>query len=217
MDILIIRLKNCGFSKFTKKFLKRNKMGLTHEKIYDLHSWKERKVTKTQEDLYKEHDSPHLILDLARLGGPAFGSLMEKIAKEYFNLKPRIDSSHDHIKFGLKIEQKSARYCANGKKGKWQHIEMRHEWDVLIVSFLDFKEIKSYGASRKTIEYLIETGIISGQGKKKDGKGVPQQGYWFTEYDFSKKSKKFLDYFTEFKNERAINRYFKNLSLMRST
>ena len=64
---------------------------------------------------------------------------------------------------------------------------------------------------------MIELGIISGQGKKKDGKGFPQQGYWFTEYDFFKKGKKFLDYFTEFKNERALNRYFKNLKLMRST
>ena len=56
---------------------------------------------------------------------------MEKIAKEYFNLKDRTSFTHDHIKCDKKIEQKSARYHANGSDWKWQHIEMTHAWENL--------------------------------------------------------------------------------------
>ena len=34
---------------------------------------------------------------------------------------------------------------------------------------LDFRDIKFYIASRNTVENLIKKGIITGQGKKKDG------------------------------------------------
>ena len=41
-------------------------------------------------------------------------------------------------------------------------------WDHLLLCGLDFRDIKFYIASRKS-ENLIKKGIITGQGKKKDG------------------------------------------------
>ena len=91
--------------------------------------------------------------------------------KEYFNLETRSDSGHDHVKNGNTLEQKSARWHGNGNDWKWQHIEMTHHWDYLLLCGLDFNNIKYYIASRKIVEDLIKNGIITGQGKK-DENGV---------------------------------------------
>ena len=132
---------------------------------------------------------------------------MEKITREYLKLENKRDTTHDHIKSNNTIEQKSARYSADGNDWKWQHIEINHDWDYLLLCGLDFKEIKFYIAPRKTIELLIKNKIIEGQGKKKDGVGQPQQGYWFSRSDFRKKNKLFINYFTEIKNENELNKF----------
>ena len=89
---------------------------------------------------------------------------MERIAKEHFKLEDRTDSGL-HVKLTKMIEQKSAKY-ANGDDWKWQHIEMSHSWDYLLLCGLDFKEIKFYIAPRKTVEDLIKDNIITGKVKK---------------------------------------------------
>lgn len=189
-------------------WLIRKNHGLTSNKLIHIKTHREFKPPKSQLDYYLENNVSKEILPYVTLQGKTFGEkYMEQIAKEYFNLEDRTSSTHDHIKLTKRIEQKSARYHANGGDWKWQHIEMTHEWDYLLLCGLDFREIKFYISSRKIVEKLIDEYIIVGQGKKKDGIAQPQQAYWFSRSDFVKKNKNFLDYFVEIKNERELVKY----------
>ena len=161
---------------------------------------------KTQYQYYQEKGSPPEILMFVELPGKTFGEkYMEQITRCHYNMEPRDDSGHDHRKLGYAIEEKSARYHANGGDWKWQHIEMKHPWAYLFLSGLDFHRIRNFIASRETVESLISMGIVTGQGKKSDeGVANAQQGYWFSRSDFAKHGKSFLDYFHEIKNEEEL-------------
>ena len=182
--------------------------GLTCGKLSKLHVHKHFKPPKSQLDYYLENDSAKEIIQYVNLQGKTFGEkYMEQIAKEYFNMNARTSSTHDHIKLNKTIEQKSARYHANGGDWKWQHIEMKHEWDYLLLCGLDFKDVKFHIASRKVVEVLIEQGIIVGQGKKVNNVAQPQQAYWFSKSDFKKHDKNFNCYFEEVIDEASLISY----------
>tara|TARA_B100000886_G_scaffold123723_1_gene83376 strand:+ start:1382 stop:2005 length:624 start_codon:yes stop_codon:yes gene_type:complete len=190
---------------FYRKYIN-NINGLNINKLSKLTSDINFKMPPSQYDYYKKNNAPNSILKYVILPGKTFGEkYMERIAKEYFNFEKRENSSHDHIKNGKKIEQKSARFHSNGDDWKWQHIEMKHEWDYLLLAGLDFTSIRFYIASRKIVEELINCNIITGQGKKND-KGIAeaQQAYWFSRSDFSKNNKKFRDYFVPVHNESEL-------------
>jgi hypothetical protein len=147
--------------------------------------------------------APDDILRYVPLSGKAFGEkYMELVAREFFNMEKKDSSTHDHRKCGRTIEQKSARYYANGDDWRWQHIEMTHDWDALMVTGLDFDCIRFYIASRDTVIQLIAKGIICGQGKQDDnGVAAAQQAFWFSRSDFKKKNMVFTDYFLEISTE----------------
>lgn len=182
---------------------------LTVDTLVELQCYKKFKAPKSQLQYYLEQGAPEPILRYVRLNGKTFGQKhMEQIAREYFNLGPPTSTIHDHTKLGKTIEQKSARYHANGSDWKWQHIEMSHDWDYLLVTGLDIHCIRFFIASRTMVEVMIKEGIITGQGKKdKDGVAKPQQAYWFSRSDFKKLGKKFDDYFTEIMCEKDIVAY----------
>ena len=172
-------------------------LGVTASNLSKLKVFKDFKRPKTQFDYYNENNASPEILKFVDIQGKTFGEkYMEKVAREFFDLDKRISSGHDHILNGSTIEQKSARYHANGDDWKWQHIEIKHEWNFLLLTGLDFNSINFYIASRKTVEDLIQLNIISGQGKK-NSKGIAeaQQAYWFSRSDFKKKNLIFTDYF----------------------
>ena len=192
----------------TRGWFVRKSQCITTNKLLKLKFHSEFKRPKTQLDYYIENNASKEILPYVSLQGKSFGEkFMEQIAKEYFNLDDRVSSTHDHTKCNKTIEQKSARYHANGGDWKWQHIEMNHDWDYLLLCGLDFKDIKFYIASRKIVETLITDGVIVGQGKKIQGVAQPQQAYWFSRSDFAKHGKKFTDYFVEVTNEYYMRRY----------
>lgn len=194
-----------------RRWLVKKHQGLNCTNLLKLKCHIEFKPPKSQLDYYIEKKASKEILYYVPIQGKTFGEkYMEKIAKEYFNLEERKDSGHDHMKLNKTIEQKSARFHANGDDWKWQHIEMSHEWDYLLLCGLDFKDIKFYIASRKIVSDLIKDGIITGQGKKIDGVAKPQQAYWFSRSDFIKHKKTFTDYFTPIKNEHYLMKYLQN-------
>lgn len=167
------------------------------------------KASKSQEEYYRENGSSEDILQYVRIPGKAFGEKWcEKLCKEHFKLDNRLSSGHDHCKLNKKIEQKSARYGGNGAEWKWQHIEMKHEWDYIILCGLEFLGFRFYIASRKIIEDLINKKVITGQGAK-DEKGVAQaqQAYWFMKSNFKKKTLQFNNYFTEINDEKSLTNY----------
>ena len=158
------------------------KTGLTTEKLSAITAHNTYVPPPTQEAYYRQNGAPEEILKYVRLAGKTFGEgPMEKIAKEYFNLNKKLNSEHDHVKLGKKIEQKSCRYGCRGDVWKPEHIEMKHEWDYLLLCGLDFTAIRFFIATRQIIESLIERQIITGQGKKnKDGIAEAQQAYWLS-------------------------------------
>lgn len=161
---------------------------------------------KTQLEFYIKQGSPECILRYVDLGGKPFGEkYMEGLAQEYFRMTKRYDSGHDHVKMGKTIEQKSSRYCANGSDWKWQHIELDHQWDHLMLTGLDFHEIRFFIAPRRTVLTIRSLGVMTGQGKQ----GNPQQAYWFSRSDFKKKHIRFEDYFTELFTEDDLNTYLR--------
>jgi hypothetical protein len=163
----------------------------------------------TQLDYYLQNNALPDIIKYVALQGKTFGEkYMEPIAHDWFNLEKRTSSTHDHIKNGKTIEQKSARFHANGDDWKWQHIEMKHDWDILLLTGLDFDRIRFYVASRLVVIELIAAGIITGQGKKnEEGIAEAQQAYWFSRSDFRKKNKNFTDYFVEISTETDLCNY----------
>ena len=167
------------------------------------------RASRTQEEYYRENGSPESILQYVRLPGKTFGEKWcESLCKEHFNMDRRSDSSHDHTKLGKTIEQKSARYGGNGAEWKWQHIEMSHNWDYLLLTGLEFNGFRFYIASRDKVEELIGEGVITGQGKQdENGVAQPQQAYWFVVSNFIKKGKNFTDYFTVLTDEQSLIDY----------
>ena len=186
--------------------------GLSIKKLRSLDLHQSFEKPGSQYEYYKLNGSPEDILRYVKLQGKTFGEkYAEGICQEYFNMSKKTDSSHDHIKLNKTIEQKSARYGKCGEEWKWQHIEMNHNWDYLLVCGLEFNGFRFYIASRKIIEYLIIQGVITGQGKKNNrGIAVPQEGYWFTKSNFVKQNLQFENYFTEIYNERNLITYIKN-------
>ena len=177
----------------------------------EFHSKIKKEKQKSQLDFYKENNASKEILYYVDVPGKSFGEkYMENIAREYFKLNKKNDTTHDHVKLSKTIEQKSARYHANGGEWKWQHIEMKHHFDYLLLCGLDFHSIRFFITSRKSIEKLVQLKIITGQGKKINGSAEPQQGYWFSRSDFKKKKIIFNDYFKEIMNEKDLVDYLKN-------
>ena len=187
--------------------------GLTSDRLSQLQSYIEYNLNTSQLEYYTQNNASPEIMRYVPLQGKTFGEkCMEPIAKEYFNLEPRNDSGHDHVKNGKTLEQKSARWHGNGNDWKWQHIEMAHDWDCLLLCGLDFNDIKYYIASRKVVENLIEDGIITGQGKKNEnGVAQPQQAYWFSRSDFIRKNRIFTEYFELINNEEELIQYLNRI------
>ena len=187
-----------------RRWLTNHNKGVTSSNLLNLNCHKNFITPKSQYDYYLENNASEQILKYVSLQGKTFGEkYMEPLAAEWFSLDARTDSGHDHNKLNRRLEQKSARYHANGNDWKWQHIEMNHQWEYLLLCGLDFKEIKFYIGSRTIGDRLIDDKIIEGQGKR----GSPQQGYWFTRCIFKTKNKDFNNYFKEVKNEKQLIRY----------
>ena len=200
-----------NFNKVIKEINSTKKDFICLKKLKKLKCLKKIKFPKTQKQYYQENRADPLLVNIAGMNGKSYGALMEKICREKFNLKKSKVSDYDHVfKFmnkNLKIEQKSARYSVNKLNWRWQHIEMKHHWDILLCLGLDFDCIKTYVITRNDVEKLIKKKIIKGQGKN----GSPNQGYWFTKLEIEKKID-FNKYFTNITNKKQLlefyNKYF---------
>ena len=171
------------------------------DRLKALRSFQGHQQRLTQLDHYRANQALPEILFYVGLTGPACGNAMEDVAREIFQLDKRLSSCHDHTFGRFKIEQKTARYHANGADWKWQHIELKHSWDLLMLTGIDYQSLHFYITTRQKVEELIELGVITGQGKKNKLTGVAeaQQGYWFSRSDFGKTGQApvFTQYFQE--------------------
>lgn len=141
----------------------------------------------SQLERYKQKGSPDYIIKFIKMGGGAtMGSILEKFARFQFQcLKKRLSgeeqSGYDHrIEIDDKnifIEQKSSGHWGiNGYK--WQHVEPKHEWKLLLLCGIDYDNIHFWAIDRKIFDKLVTENKIKNQGSK-----TSSQGYWFNYSD----------------------------------
>ena len=126
---------------------------------------------ESQLEYYKKNNAPFEVLEIVALESKRFGSISEKIISKIFKLEPRTSSQNDGIKNGKKIEIKCARYWSGKDECRWQHLELEHDYDYVLLGLLDFDgSWKIWGIKKSTlIGELREKKILTYQGK---------QGWW---------------------------------------
>jgi len=146
------------------------------------------KEKPTQLQRYKQRNAPASILSLIELGGGAkMGVTLEKFARFQWpclqqRSKGKLETGYDHkITITIEesvhdifVEQKSSGHW--GDDFKWQHVEIKHKWNMLLLCGIDYTDIKFWGMDRKTFHQLITDKKITNQGNKA---GDSSEGMWF--------------------------------------
>ena len=124
----------------------------------------------SQLEFYKQNNCAPEICKIVELESKSFGTFSENMIVELFKLEPRTSSQNDGVKFGKKIEIKTARYWTGTKDCKWQHIELDYDYDFIILALLDFNGFNVWGLKKSILISDLKTkNILTIQGK---------QGYW---------------------------------------
>ena len=147
------------------------------------------KKKPTQLQRYEKKNAPECIKQFIAIGGGAkMGTTLEKYARFRFkNLRERSkgegNTGYDHkVKVNEKdilIEQKSSGHWAEDDY-KWQHVEEKHKWDMLLLCGIDYTNVKFWGMDRKTFRRLISEKKITNQGNKTR---ESSEGVWFNYSD----------------------------------
>lgn len=142
----------------------------------------------SQTDRYEKQNSPDYILKFIRIGGgPKMGTTLESYAKFEFSCLQKRDkgknTGYDHkITLPSKeiyIEQKSSGHWGETEY-KWQHVEEKHKWDILLLCGIDYHEIHFWVMNRIVFNKLIEEKKITNQG---NNSGESSEGRWFNYSD----------------------------------
>jgi len=124
----------------------------------------------SQLDYYISKSSSPEALKLVSLGNKAFGAAIEDIVRECLSLGPRSSSQNDATFGERKIEIKAARYWAGKDDCKWQHLELEHDYDLVLFVLMDFHELRVWAIKKETLMgELRDRKIVTFQGK---------QGWW---------------------------------------
>ena len=147
---------------------------------------KGKKKPPTQLERYIAKESPaHIIRFIAMGGGPRMGTTLEEFARFRFkNLAKRHagkeETGYDHVTKApadVYIEQKSSGYWKNkGDDFKWQHVEVDHKWNMLLLCGIGYTDCHFWGMNRATFLRLIDEKKITNQGNKA---GDSSEGMWF--------------------------------------
>jgi hypothetical protein len=156
--------------------------------IYDLFWEKQRGGKPSQLERYEQHNSPAGILQFIKIGGgPKMGTMCEKFARHQFSSLKKRDkgknTGYDH-KISLEsndiyIEQKSSGHWGESDY-KWQHIEEKHKWNILLLCGIDYNDIQFWVMNRTIFNKLVEEKKITNQGNKT---GESSEGMWFNYSD----------------------------------
>ena len=142
----------------------------------------------SQIERYEQHNSPIGIQKFIRIGGgPKMGVTLEKFAREEFDCLQKRDkgknTGYDHkITLETKeiyVEQKSSGHWSEDDY-KWQHVEDKHKWHILLLCGIDYEEIKFWVMNRVVFAQLIEDKKITNQG---NNTGESSEGMWFNYSD----------------------------------
>lgn len=122
---------------------------------------------RTQLGWYVENGTDPALLSLIEQPNKRFGAIMEEIAKDVFDLDPRVNTQHDHICKGIRIEQKSARYHAGTVEYNWQHLEEDYDYSYVLFAGVTFEDIKWWVIKKELLMgELRDKKIVQKQGKQ---------------------------------------------------
>jgi hypothetical protein len=157
------------------------------------HYWETYDKTKksgkeTQRERYQRlRASPEIqrIIDIG--GGPGMGTRCEDIARYWFSplLQKRESTGHDHrINIGdsiKKLEQKSSGLWDSQEDSfKWQHIEVDHNWDGLLLAGIYPTYIRYWGLTKLQFKRLLQEGKVTNQGNAEKNS---TEGMWMNYKD----------------------------------
>lgn len=100
--------------------------------------------TRTQFDYYRERGASDDILKLVTMNNKTYGTgFMEPYIRSHFGMSDPVNSEHDGIYMGKKIEIKAPRF---GSSGKYfiQHIKPTHDFDYIMVALLQPGGIETF-------------------------------------------------------------------------
>jgi hypothetical protein len=139
----------------------------------------------TQLQRYEAKGSPEKILKFIAIGGgPRMGTTLEQYARHRFTslqkrAKGKDETGYDHqVKLDSKnilVEQKSSGHWGEDDY-KWQHVEPKHKWNMLLLCGIDYTTVRFWGMDRTTFNRLVAEGRITNQGNMA---GESSEGMWF--------------------------------------
>jgi hypothetical protein len=157
----------------------------------------------TQLQRYEAKNSPECIKKFIAIGGgPKMGTTLEQYARFHFHClqkrnKGKEETGYDQvIKLDTKeilIEQKSSGHWGDNDY-KWQHVEEKHKWNMLLLCGIDYTDIKFWVMNRDTFTKLKKDGKITNQGNKG---ADSSEGVWFNYSDVK-------DMLVEIKNDEDL-------------
>jgi hypothetical protein len=147
------------------------------------------KSKPTQLQRYEAKQSPDCIKKFIAIGGgPKMGTTLEQYARFHFTClkgrnKGKCETGYDQVltldgKDTL-IEQKSSGHWGEDDY-KWQHVEEKHKWNMLLLCGIDYTDIKFWAMNRETFAALKQKGKITNQGNKG---ADSSEGVWFNYSD----------------------------------
>ena len=144
-----------------------------------------KKGKSTQLERYEKKNAPECIKRFIAIGGgPKMGTTLEQYARFHFKTlkkrdKGRDQTGYDHKLGDVLIEQKSSGHWGEDDY-KWQHVEAKHKWTMLLLCGIDYETVRFWGMSRKTFDRLLSEKKITNQGNKA---GDSSEGVWFNYSD----------------------------------
>jgi hypothetical protein len=147
----------------------------------------------TQLQRYEKKNAPDGIKKFIAIGGgPKMGTTLEQYARFRFkSLQKRgkgggtrnSETGYDHLlplaEKTIHVEQKSSGHWGEDDY-KWQHVEDKHKWDILLLCGIDYTCVRFWIMDRKTFSRLISEEKITNQGNKT---GDSSEGMWFNYSD----------------------------------
>jgi hypothetical protein len=144
----------------------------------------------SQKDVYIRLGSPEWVMRYVDLTSKPFGARMEHYIRTALGLAKASDSGHDAKCMGVNVEIKSARLWAPSAKewkkdsldeslldAKFQHLEDKHDFQVLLVVLLGSHKVRCWAVKRDDVFGVMrDTGVVTVQGK---GDGSSKEGHWF--------------------------------------
>ena len=138
----------------------------------------------TQLQRYEKKGSPDGIKKFIMLGGgPKMGATCENYARYRFSClskrkKGRFETGYDHIiatkDKSVYLEQKSCGHWGE-RDFRWQHIERRHKWEVLLLCGIGYTDVSFWVLNRFMFDELVKLRKITNQGNRL---GESSEGMW---------------------------------------